>query len=95
MKPAKARIVIDVKGGLVQGIYTDNPEIEVQAVVADFDTQGADEEELLSIPDQEVEPFTAGLHSPGAAPQYVSKVFELTEEQRRKWAAKAEGKRNG
>lgn len=88
-KDVKVRMVIDLEGGLVQGVYTDNPEVEVQAIVADYDIDGADEEDLLTVPegvsDEDGRQFSAGSQEPGTAPKYVSGVFDMVKALEKKW----------
>jgi hypothetical protein len=92
---AKIRIVVDVEGGLVQGVYTDLPELDIEVAVVDLDIEGADEEDILKV-DQgdiatgpQVTEFTGAIHGPGEAREYVKRVFEvINDRDRRYWAEK-------
>jgi hypothetical protein len=82
---------------LVQGVYTDNSDVEVEVIVADLDVEGADEEDILTMEVEHetdetkkwIAHFTAAIHPTGEAPKYVSKMFDRVEARDRRW--KVEG----
>ncbi len=44
------RLVIKLEGGLVQWIGTDNTDHKIQIAIIDYDTDGADDDEIVEIP---------------------------------------------
>lgn len=52
----RPRIVIVVEGGQVQGVNTDGVELDV--LVLDYDTEGADESDIVDIPQQERDDYS-------------------------------------
>lgn len=43
-------LVVHIEGGLVQAVYTDS-QFDIRVAVQDFDTEGADTDELARLPD--------------------------------------------
>jgi len=65
-----SKVIVQVSGGLVQAIFSTDPEVSV--VVLDFDSEGADADEIMPL--EELEGFMDGEK---ATPiDYKSGVFE-------------------
>lgn len=73
------KICIIIEGGMVQGIITAG--VPVEAVVIDYDADGADPEDLVSIPqaDGGEAEATVALHEAEASGAFVLQVFEIAE----------------
>ena len=73
---AKARIVIGLDGGLIQGVTANVP---VDYLVYDYDTDGCSDEELATRPaldGGEVEVYAAGYYAAALDPAKVGEIFE-------------------
>ena len=42
----KTKLVITIEGGVLQNVYVDNPDVEIECIVVDYDTQTFDEDSL-------------------------------------------------
>ncbi len=46
-----SKVIVQVIGGLVQAVFSTDPEVEI--VVLDYDTEGADEDEIMPLSELE------------------------------------------
>ena len=90
----KTRLVVFIEGGLVQEIYTDNPDAEIEVAVADHDIEGADEEDLITVTleNGEDQEYCGSIRTLAHAPVYVDRLFKATAKHWDAWE-KREAKR--
>ncbi|MFZ4397442.1 MAG: hypothetical protein ACOYOU_17655 [Kiritimatiellia bacterium] len=72
-------IVITLEGGLVQGISTDDPKlVGEKVVVLDYDTEGADPDEVVQVPQGKgrTEEATISSHEVGVLYKPVAKFLK-------------------
>ena len=75
-----ARVVIVIEGGVVQEVLSDEP---IECMVIDHDTDGGDEDRLVTFHSGEGKPFQAVAHiwHTNVIPDMVATYFrQLTEE---------------
>ena len=76
-------IVITVEGGLVQGISSDDPAmVGHEVAIIDYDSEGADREEIEHVPQDggETEEATISLHSVGVLFKPVAEFLKARPE---------------
>ena len=72
---ANPKIVVLMDGGLVQGVYTDQP---VDLISLDFDTEGVDDDELVKLTEGRIglnHPCYPVIRSEEIDTNWVRKVF--------------------
>jgi len=77
----KNRIVVVIEGGLVQSILADNPD-SIEAVVMDYDTEGADPCDYATISQNDGSERDAFVHmeTPGHALISIDEVYQKARE---------------
>ena len=68
------RLVINIEGGLVQAVYTNNPAVRVECAIADYDIEGVDPDMIET--DCEGIEYIGRIENPVELPDYVNDVFE-------------------
>jgi hypothetical protein len=72
-------IIITIEGGLVQGVSSDDPTLVGQEVIViDYDTEGADPDEVVAVPQDQgkTEDATIGRHEIGVLYAPVAKFLQ-------------------
>lgn len=82
------RIVIGVEGGVVQGASADGPCDDIDIMVADYDTEGADDDMMCTVDPivcgktggrERTTFFACGPGTPDADPEFVEKMYAAAE----------------
>ena len=75
------RLVIKLEGGLIQWIGTDNTDHKIQIAIIDYDTDGADDDEIVEIPqdDDGVADAIARIEEAEVDAEFVASTFSAIE----------------